>query len=83
MLQNIFTGLGSYTHCLNPDDAVFLKYLPEVLQVIVTFSLNGTKTLSGSARIICKPSLRSSDNVTHRASVKIDQLVMKVMEGQE
>lgn len=61
---------------------MFLKYLPGDLQVTVTFSLNGTNTLSGSDLIIDKPSLRSSDNVTQRASeIKKENYFKKVPAG--
>lgn len=64
------TGFGSYTHCLKEAVAVLRNKRPGDVQVIVTLSLYGTKTLSGSSLRTFKPSFLSSDNVTQRASRK-------------
>lgn len=64
----MLTGLGSYTHCLKPEDAVFRSCRPVLPQLRVTFSLNGTNTLASSERKIFSPSFLSSGRETHWAS---------------
>lgn len=64
------TGFGSYTHCLKEAVAVLRNKRPGDAQVIVTLSLYGTNTLSGSSLMTLNPSFLSSDNVTQRASGK-------------
>lgn len=64
------TGFGSYTHCLNPDDAVFRSDRPFVWQLSVTFCLNGTRGLSGSARETESPSSLLSGRDTQTATKK-------------
>lgn len=54
---------------------MFLNCLPGEVQVIVTLSLYGTSTLSGSSLITFRPSFLSSDNVTQRASANINLMV--------
>lgn len=69
--ESELTGLGSYTHCRNPAVAVPLSFLPTLLHFSVTFSLNGTNTVSVFARRTDNPSALSSGNETHLASENI------------
>lgn len=63
------TGLGSYTHCLNPAVAVLRRIRPLLPQFNVTFSRKGTKTLASSDRKTDRPSFLSFGRETQLASV--------------